>query len=119
MEIKTDDDLIKGAKLWNARGVSNVIVTNGSKSLAYSSNDYEKIYPIKQSKQVVDVTGAGDSFSSAVIYGWLNGYNIDDCIELGMVNSTKTIETDYTVRQDLSEQQLKQDLEAYKNESIN
>ena len=119
MVIQTDEDLMEGAKLWNARGVSNVIVTNGSKSLAYASKDYEKIYPIKKSNRVVDVTGAGDSFSSAVIYGWLNGYSIDDCIELGMVNSTKTIETDFTVRQDLTEKQLKLDLEAYRNESFN
>src|SRR5699024_6612447 len=47
-------------------------------------------------------------------YGWLKGMDIEDTIKLGMINSRKTIETSYTVRQDLDEHQLLKNLEEMK-----
>lgn len=114
MTIENDDDLLESAKKWNAVGVEHVIVTNGSKSLAYSTDGAAVIYNIEKSGNVVDVTGAGDSFSAAVIYGWLKGMGMEDMIKLGMINSRKTIETNYTVRQDLDEYQLLNNLEELK-----
>ena len=111
IEINNDDELKSAARRWNDLGVEHVVVTNGAKSLVYSSPIEQKIYEISPSEKVVDVTGAGDSFSSAIVYGWLKGLPVDECIKLGMVNSKKTIETAYTVRQDLTEKQLKIDLE--------
>lgn len=113
--INSDEELLNSAKLWNDAGVNHVIVTNGVKSIAYSGrNDGGKIYSITPSKKVVDVTGAGDSFSSAIVYGWLKGYDIDDVVKMAMMNSSKTIETEYTVRQDLTEKQLLKDMEEIK-----
>lgn len=115
IEINNDRDLLKSAKMWNDAGVNHVIVTNGVKSLAYSDKDDDgKIYSIIPSKEVVDVTGAGDSFSSAIVYGWLKGYSIDEIIKMAMMNSRKTIETEYTVRQDLTAKQLIKDMEEIK-----
>lgn len=115
MKIFTDDDLLKAANMWNDAGVSHVIVTNGDKSLAYSGKDgTHKIYNISPSKKVIDVTGAGDSFSSAIVFGWLKGYSTDDIVKMAMINSSRTIETDYTVRQDLTEKQLIKDMEEVK-----
>lgn len=113
--INSDDELLESAAMWNDAGVSHVIVTNGVKSIAYSSkNDGGKVYSVIASETVVDVTGAGDSFSSAIVHGWLKGYAIDDVIKMAMMNSKKTIETPFTVRQDLSEKQLIKDMEEVK-----
>ena len=49
-----------------------------------------------------------------MIYGWLKGMDMEDTIRLGMINSRKTIETSYTVRQDLDEHQLIKNLEEIK-----
>ncbi|CAD2081713.1 carbohydrate kinase [Jeotgalicoccus coquinae] len=115
IKINSDDELLKAATLWNDAGVNHVIVTNGVKSLAYiSKNGGGKIYSIIPSEKVVDVTGAGDSFSSAIVFGWLKGYPIDDIVKMALVNSSKTIETEYTVRQDLTEKQLIKDMEEVK-----
>jgi sugar/nucleoside kinase (ribokinase family) len=112
--IQNEDDLLEGARRWNDAGIEHVIVTNGSKSLAYSSRAESSLYEIEKSSEVVDVTGAGDAFSAAVIYGWLKGIDMKDTVRLGMINSRKTIETNYTVRQDLDEHQLIKNLEEIK-----
>lgn len=114
IDIQDEADLLEAARRWNTAGVEHVIITNGSESLVHSSGGHAALYGIEASRNVVDVTGAGDSFSAAVIYGWLKGMDIEDTIRLGMINSRKTIETSYTVRQDLDEYQLIKNLEEIK-----
>lgn len=118
IKIKNNEDLKDAAKLWVNNGASNVVVTNGVKEFVYANENEIKTYDVVPSKHVVDVTGAGDSFSSAIIYSWLHGANIDEIILSGMANSRKTIETDYTVRQNLDRKQLTKDMEELKNETI-
>src|SRR5699024_11255168 len=67
-------------------------------TLFRSKNGDQKVYDITPSDKVVDVTGAGDSFSSAIIFGWLKGYSVDDIVKMAMANSRKTIETPFTDR---------------------
>ena len=118
MEITNTDDLKNAAKKWNDLGVTNVIITNGIKELIFRNHTEEVIKSVIPSNHVVDVTGAGDSFSSAVIFSWLNELDTESILTAGMINSRKTIETEYTVRQNLDKKQLFRDLEEYKNETI-
>lgn len=115
LKIESTDDLKIAAKRWNDLGVKNVIVTNGVKELIYRSGEEEIIKSVMPSNSVKDVTGAGDSFCAAVVYSWLNGMSTEDILIAGMVNAKKTIETKYTVRQNLDRQQLYHDMEDYKN----
>ncbi|RIP37105.1 winged helix-turn-helix transcriptional regulator [Staphylococcus gallinarum] len=116
--ITDDSDLSKVAKWFNDAGVSNIIITNGIKNFIYRSNSEEHIKSVIKSRHVVDVTGAGDSFSSAVIFSWLHNLDIDTILTAGMVNALKTIETQYTVRQSLDRQQLLRDVEDFKHGTI-
>lgn len=118
MKINNTNDLKIAAKRWNDLGVSNVIITNGVNELIYRNSNKEIIKPIMPSDKVVDVTGAGDSFSSAVVFSWLNDLDIVSILEAGIINARKTIETNYTVRQNLDKKQLFRDLEEYKNGKI-
>ena len=111
MTIQTEADLRLAAQKWIDAGVSNVIITNGSKQLIFKNNHDEMIKNVKPSEHVVDVTGAGDAFSSAVIYSWMNGMSNEAIIAAGMANAKKTIETAYTVRQNLDQKQLEMDME--------
>ena len=43
------------------------MITNGVKELIFRNSNEEVIKPVIPSQHVVDVTGAGDAFSSAVI----------------------------------------------------
>jgi pseudouridine kinase len=76
-------------------------------------NKEEGIYhvPSIEINEIIDVTGAGDAFSSAVIYSWLEGKTLFEIAKAGTINASKTLQSPYTVRQDLSADQLQKDME--------
>ncbi|WP_026221813.1 PfkB family carbohydrate kinase [Bacillus sp. 37MA] len=113
IKINDDEDWENSVKKWLELGVKNVIVTNGSKGvMAGLENGEIKHYSAIETPMVVDVTGAGDSFCSGVIYSWLQKKDTDYIIKSGLVNSHKTIKSKYTVRQELSQKQFTLDMEA-------
>ncbi|WP_205173472.1 carbohydrate kinase [Bacillus pakistanensis] len=112
-KIIDEKDWENSVKKWLALGVKNVIVTNGSKGVMTGSENGEiQYFPAIETPMVADVTGAGDSFCSGVIYSWLQKKEIEDIIKSGLVNAHKTIMSKYTVRQELSQKQLMLDMEA-------
>ncbi|CAM3747691.1 winged helix-turn-helix transcriptional regulator [Aeromicrobium ponti] len=114
MNIKINDkkDWENSVKKWLELGVKNVIVTNGSKGvMAGVENGEIHDFPAIETPMVVDVTGAGDSFCSGVIYSWLQKKEIDYILKSGLVNAHKTIMSKYTVRQELSQKQFMLDME--------
>ncbi len=97
---------------WLQLGISNVVVTNGNQG-AMLGNHAEGIRftASGKPKRIADVTGAGDAFSSAVIFAWLEGKSLEDIGKAGTANATKTLESTFTVRQNLTEAQLQKDME--------
>ncbi|WP_077329521.1 PfkB family carbohydrate kinase [Virgibacillus siamensis] len=97
---------------WLDAGVRNVIVTEGSAGAAVG-NHKEAIQhvPASEIDDVTDVTGAGDAFSAAVTYTWLEGKDILTAARAGIANATRTLESAFTVRQDLSAKKLREDME--------
>ncbi|WP_186670531.1 carbohydrate kinase family protein [Sporosarcina sp. BP05] len=112
IKISDDKDWESAVDKWLELGVKNVIVTNGSKGVFTGSEGGEiRYFPAIEESTVVDVTGAGDSFCSAVIYSWLQKKEFDYIIKSGLVNARKTILSKHTVRQELSQNQFKIDME--------
>jgi pseudouridine kinase len=111
-EIKTEQEWKQAVEKWLLLGIENVVITNGKKGAMIGNNE-EGIFhiPSIETKEIVDVTGAGDAFSSAVIYSWLEGKNLSDIARAGSVNASKTLQSPYTVRHDLSAAQLQKDME--------
>nr|WP_263313728.1 carbohydrate kinase [Mammaliicoccus sp. Marseille-Q6498] len=109
-EVKTDEDLKRYIDEIHTLGAKNIVVTSGKNKIYYKGEDGSKAFEVNAIKKVVDVTGAGDAFTSALIYGWLKSYKTEDIIKLAMANASKTIQTHFTVRQDLDEKQLIKDM---------
>lgn len=111
-EIRNDDDWKNAVEKWLSIGVVNVIITNGKKG-SMIGNREEGIFhiPSIETNEILDVTGAGDAFSSAVIYSWLEGKPLKEIAKAGSINASKTLQSPYTVRQDLSAEQLQKDME--------
>ncbi|HJV17475.1 MAG TPA: carbohydrate kinase [Bacillales bacterium] len=111
-EIK-DREIWKGTlEKWLSLGISNVVITNGKEGTMIGNKEEGIFYvPSIETKEIVDVTGAGDAFSSAVIYSWLEGKPLMDIAKSASIHASKTLQSPYTVRQDLSAEQLQKDLE--------
>lgn len=83
-ELECRDDYVKAIEDIKEMGISQVIITLGSKGSVFNRND--EIYlqpPIKA--EVVDTTAAGDSFIGGFSSEYMAGKDLFDCV----VNATK------------------------------
>lgn len=110
-QVQTEEDLVALADAWLATGLEQVLITRGKWPSYYASQSGERgFYSPPIVDQVVDVTGAGDSFSSGIIYGHLQGKQAADAIAYGLCNAYHTVQSKDSVRKDLSADQLEQEL---------
>lgn len=110
--IRNEEDWHNAVGKWLSLGIQNVIVTNGSKGVMAGSKQLAiQHFASIKTPTVLDVTGAGDSFCSAVIYASLQKMDFEKVIQAGLVNAHKTILSKHTVRKELSAEQLKLDME--------
>ena len=71
-------------------GVPIVVVTDGGKgAYAATNDDFFKIGPYPG--QRVEATGAGDSFTSAFMAGYLRGEKLFTCLQYGVTNSASVV----------------------------
>lgn len=113
----SDDDIESLVKLWIKKGLKKVVITQGKKgSVYYDGKDirYQKAYVVKEDK-VIDVTGAGDAFSSAVLHGLINEESLETSIGYGAASSSLTIQSNHAVNPKLSINQLKKEIKKYEN----
>ncbi|MCD4826227.1 MAG: winged helix-turn-helix transcriptional regulator [Acholeplasmataceae bacterium] len=116
--FKTDEeDLETLVNLWINKGLKKVIITQGKKGSIYYDGKgikHQKAYLVNEDK-VIDVTGAGDAFSSAVLHGLINEEPLDTSISYGAVSSSLTIQSNHAVNPKLSINQLKKEIKKYEN----
>lgn len=74
------------------RGMKIAVATFGEKgSLAYDKDGFHEGH-IVEAKEVVNTVGAGDSFIAGFIYGILNNYKVEDCLQKGAEVASKVVE---------------------------
>ena len=118
-KVETPEDVEELVENWLALGVENVIITRGQSSTFYGNQVGERkqfLPPV--SPYVEDVTGAGDSYASGLIYGQLQGYSPVESIQLAMTNAYHTIQSPKTVRLDLTQDILEKQTEELKERGI-
>lgn len=107
VEVKTEEDFSNLVNRWLAVGVENVVITRGAKGSIYGNRQgVRHTFKSPVVDKVVDVTGAGDAYASGIIYGHLKGYDPKEAIHFGMTNSYHTIQSENTVRVELTEEKL-------------
>ncbi len=110
--IHTDEDWIQAVKVLLDLGAKNVAVTAGGRGvMAGSSESAIQHYAAIHKVQIEDVTGAGDAFVSGVLYGHLEGMDTEESIRCGLVNASKTLESSFTVRPELTSTQIEIEME--------
>ncbi|MDY6215380.1 carbohydrate kinase [Actinobacillus porcinus] len=113
--LNTDESLKSAVNEVLDLGVKQIILTAGAKGVLSANQSHYQWYPVKQlaSSKIVDVTGAGDSFSAAYIDAWLQNQPEPQCILAGMVNAYHTIQSEFTVRPNLTKAQLQTEMEHF------
>ena len=72
-------------------GIETVVVKRGSKGV-FAINNSEECNVEAYECNVVDTTGAGDSFNSGFLYSFLKGYDLEKSCKIGNWVASKTIE---------------------------
>ncbi|MDH6363036.1 pseudouridine kinase [Enterococcus sp. PF1-24] len=111
-KIKSQADWQQVVEKWLALGIENVIVTKGTDGALAGNQQGERIHqPALTVEHLVDVTGAGDAFCAAIVDAWLDNHSLKEALQQATVNSVRTIESSFTVRPELSKNQLLNDME--------
>ena len=75
-----------------ARGMKITVATFGEEgSLAYDKDGFH-IGHIVPAREVVNTVGAGDSFIAGFLYGVLNGWKVEDCLQKGAEVASSVVE---------------------------
>ncbi|MBE6490161.1 MAG: carbohydrate kinase family protein [Methanobrevibacter sp.] len=72
-------------------GIETIVVKQGSKGV-YAINNNEECQVGSYECDVVDTTGAGDSFNSGFLYSYLKGYNLEKSCRIANWVASKAIE---------------------------
>lgn len=107
-KVDTYDDLLNAYKKVLRKGVKKIYVSLGKDGCMY--NDDEDTILTRKFKEVdnmVNASGAGDSFFAAVVYSHVNGLSIDDTIDNALGAGIAAIMCEETINPKLSIRFLK------------
>ena len=106
MKIHTTEDLEKATDLILKKGIERLFVSLGEKGVYYTDGIRRgRILPIPV--EVINTTGAGDSYIAALVWAHLNDYNIEKSAKAGLAASSICIQSHMTVSEHMSAETIK------------
>ncbi len=106
IRILNDHDYSNAVKMLLEKGASNVILTLGDQGAMVGNMEGVFYLKAEKVKDIIDVTGAGDAFVGGFIHGILNDESFMSAVKFGHLNATKTLQSDKTVRQNITTDEL-------------
>lgn len=98
--IIDDEDLVRASQQFRSLGIEKVFISLDAEGIFY--NDGVSCGKICAGKvDVINVTGAGDSFVSGMGYGYLNNLSIIDTVKFAIAMSVLTIAHEQTIHPDM------------------
>lgn len=101
-EIKNEQDIIDAGNELLKRGVKNIVVTTGGNGSYLINDDGVIKVKFKTIDNVVNASGAGDSFFAALIYSFINNYDPVYSLELANAAGIAAIKSKTTTNNNLS-----------------
>ena len=96
-EIRTAEDYERAAESVLKTGTGSIVITSGQNGVFYKDRDGKVIRMKHKPLEPVSATGAGDSFTAAMVYGWLAGMMPEESVELAMRAAEITLMDPLTV----------------------
>ncbi|AOM82434.1 PfkB family carbohydrate kinase [Salisediminibacterium beveridgei] len=88
-------------------GVEQVIITKGAEGAYYQERGSQMRHQPAPQTNVVDVTGAGDAFSSGVLFSLSHNNPLDEAVRTGLLAAKATLESTDTVTSTVNETWIK------------
>lgn len=105
MKIETVEDYRSAALAIHSQGVKQVVITLGKDGVFYSGTEGNIHIPSIKT-DVIDVTGAGDSFVAGFVFGILQRNTMIKACKLGLAAAHLTLQTKDSVSTELSKSKL-------------
>lgn len=107
MDINDDNDLISAYIKVNKKA-DYVFASLNNKGCLYTNDNGEVVTKkLKEVKNMINASGAGDCFFGVLIYGYVNGLNIDETIDLALAGGIATVTCENTINHKLSIKMLR------------
>lgn len=91
MEVTDEDSIIKASNILLDKGIKEIIVTLGSKGVLHIDKTHHKFFK-SYNVDVVDTTGAGDSFIGGFTASFIVDRDIEGAIEIGQKTAALSIQ---------------------------
>ena len=103
MEIKDARGLEEAADRILKSGTKCAVITSGSDGVFYKDQNGLRLQKRHEPLKAVSATGAGDSFTAAMVYAFLKDMAPEDSLELAMRAAEITLTDTLTVSPKISE----------------
>jgi pseudouridine kinase len=100
---------LEAARAILSAGVDIALVTLAEFGVVYASSETSGHIPAIQTP-IIDPTGAGDALTAAILYGLVNGMELDDAVRLGVSAASLTLRHSGTVFPELTLEKLYEQL---------
>lgn len=101
IKINNENDAKKACEKLLSKGVKQVFLTMGEKGVI-SANENEMIIKIPPKIEIKNATGAGDAFIAALVYGYLNDFDLNEMTSFAIASSIIALQSEETISKDLN-----------------
>jgi pseudouridine kinase len=105
VQVTDRESALAAAQKLVGMGVQIAIVTLGATGLVYATSQESGHVPAIE-VEIMDLTGAGDALTAAVVFGLLHDFPIDEAVRLGTSAAALTLHSRETVCTSLSLERL-------------
>ena len=103
MTIRNKTDLHKAADKILDKGLKRIFVSLGADGCLYMDRDGNRIErKLRPVENMVNATGAGDAFTAALIYSYVNGFDIDKTIDYALAAGVAAVSHERTINPNMS-----------------
>jgi len=114
MEVRSDEDLPRAGEALLKKGLQRLFVSLGAEGCFYMDAEGRILRRKLKPARMVNASGAGDSFAAAMLWATLNGWSVEETLELAMAAGIAALSHEKTINPNMSPALLEEILAAHR-----
>ncbi|MBQ6654279.1 MAG: carbohydrate kinase family protein [Erysipelotrichaceae bacterium] len=111
-QVNNEFDMIQACRILVEKGVRRIFVSRGEKGCMYYDSEGQLFFRhLKPVEDMVNASGAGDSFMAGVIYSYVNGFDTGKTIDYALACGIAAINSEMTINPDLGIEMIEKIIE--------